>query len=167
MTSLLSHYCLLFRLRCQKTVIKEVQRYKYEEEMSGNSIETVKHVLCECTTLNNQWCSRGDEYSNSLQTTEKVISRVKEFIDLVEDQEEEKEEWQKIVKKGKMNDERTSQLLFLAVFTVYQRILMCSVVQVLCRPKLWKALPVGLQEDTRTYEFKRSIRENPPILSTK
>ena len=91
-----SHSCLLFRLRCRIIDIKEVQRYKYEGDMScrgcENSMETVEHVLCECTALSSQPCARGDEYSDSIETTEKVICRVKEFMDLVDEQEEENED---------------------------------------------------------------------------
>ena len=91
-----SHSCLLFRLRCRIIDIKEVQRYKYEEDMScrgcENSMETVEHVLGECTALSSQPCAGGDEYSDSIETAEKVICRVKEFMDLVDEQEEEHED---------------------------------------------------------------------------
>ena len=57
-----------------------------------NSMETIEHVLCECTPLSSQPCARGDEYSDSIKTAEKEICQVKEFMDLVDEQEEENED---------------------------------------------------------------------------
>ena len=88
-----SHSCLLFRVRCRIIDVKEVQRYKYGEDLicrgCGNYPETVEHVLCECTALNSQPCAKGDEYSELFEKLEKVIMRTEEFMDIVEEGEEE------------------------------------------------------------------------------
>ena len=85
--------CLLFRLRCRIIDIKDVKRYKYGDELTcrvcKQSTETVEHILCECTALVSHQCSKGDEYSEQLETLEEVIVRLEEFIDITEEQEEE------------------------------------------------------------------------------
>ena len=88
-----SQSCLLFRVRSRSIDIKEAQRYKYGEDMvcrgCGNSPETINHVLCECPSLKSQQCSRGDEYSEVLATLEKVVLRAEEFMQMIDNEEEE------------------------------------------------------------------------------
>ena len=67
-----------------------VKRYKYGDELTcrvcKQSTETVEHILCECTALVSHQCSKGDEYSDQLETLEEVIVRLEEFIDITEEQ---------------------------------------------------------------------------------
>ena len=83
----------MFRIRCRIIDIKEVQRYKYGDDLTcrgcENCPETVNHVLCECTALNSPRCSVGDEYSEILETLEKVVRRAEEFLEIVEEGDEE------------------------------------------------------------------------------
>ena len=86
------HACLLFRVRCRIADIKEFQRYKYGNDLGcrccDGDAETLDHVLSECTGLSSQQCSSGDEYSDDMQVLGRVISRVQEFADKVDEREE-------------------------------------------------------------------------------
>ena len=87
-----SRACLLFRVRCRIINIKDVQRYKFGDDQScrvcGDSDETINHVLTECSALTRQQVGVGDEYSEDLEVLDRVIQRVEEFQDAVEEQEE-------------------------------------------------------------------------------
>ena len=93
-----SSACLLFRVRCKIVDVKDLHQYKYGDDKvcrcCGTSDETLAHVLTECLGLMSQQCSVGDEFSDDLQVLEKVVVRVQEFIDKVdeEDDDEENEE---------------------------------------------------------------------------
>ena len=43
--------------------------------------------MSECLGLSSQQCSSGDEYSDDMQVLERVISRVQEFADKVDETE--------------------------------------------------------------------------------
>ena len=87
--------CLLFRVRSRIINIKDVQRYKYGEDLCcrvcSGSEETIDHVLTSCPALTHQQVSVGDEYSDDLEVLECVIRRVEEFQEKVDEQEEEEQ----------------------------------------------------------------------------
>ena len=57
---------------------------------SCNSVdETLDHVLCECPALTSESCSQGDEFSENMNVLEKVIHRIEEFLDKVDEEGEE------------------------------------------------------------------------------
>ena len=89
------HACLLFRVRCRIVDVKDILSYKYEDSQmcrSCNSVdETLNHVLCECPALTSECCSQGDEYSENMNLLEKVIHRIEEFLDKVDEEDEEGE----------------------------------------------------------------------------
>ena len=87
-----SRACLLFRVRSRIINIKDVQRYKFGDDQScrvcGDAEETIDHVLTECSALTRQQVGVGDEYSEDLEVLDRVIQRVEEFQDAVEEEEE-------------------------------------------------------------------------------
>ena len=90
------HACLLFRVRCRIADIKDLQRYKYGSDQGcrccdGGAEETLVHVLSECPGLCSQQCSSGDEYSEDMLILERVITRIQEFTDKVDEAEDEPE----------------------------------------------------------------------------
>ena len=72
--------------------VKDTQRYKYRDDQRCRCCkiadETLVHVLEECPMLLSSPCSNGDEYSDDVAVLEKVVVRVQEFLDKVEEQED-------------------------------------------------------------------------------
>ena len=84
-----SHSCLLFRLRSRIIDVKELHRYKYGDNQTCRCCdtidETVVHVLKECSGLTSEACEEGDEFSEDMKTLEKVVVRLEEFMDKIDD----------------------------------------------------------------------------------
>ena len=91
-----SNACLLFRVRCRIVDTKDLHQYKYGDDKvcrcCGVSDETLAHVLGECPALTSQRCAVGDEFSDDLGVLEKVVLRVQEFVDIVEEETAAEEE---------------------------------------------------------------------------
>ena len=91
-----SHSCLLFRLRSRIIDVKELHRYKYGDNQTcrccEDNEETVGHMLKECPGLVSDSCEEGDEYSEDLDVLKKVVCRIEEFVDKIDNEDERGEE---------------------------------------------------------------------------